>query len=124
MSAASVNLKVEQGADFYRKLTIKDSDGLPIDLTDNEFRGHIRKNASDETIMAAFTFSMLDQSSHRGQVEMKLSASETSQLPAAKQTTAKRIIRELAYDVERVSADGSVERLMEGCILLSPEVTK
>jgi hypothetical protein len=124
MSAASVNLKVEQGADFYRKLTIKDADGVPIDLTENVFRGQIRKNASDQVIMAAFTFSILDQSIHTGQVEMKLSAAETAQLPAAKQTSAKRIVRELAYDVERVSADGSVERLIEGCISLSPEVTK
>lgn len=123
MSAGCVNLKIDQGATFYRLLKLKTSLGEPIDLTQNEFRGQIRKHAGDKKLLACFTFEILNQTTNPGEVVMTLTADETAQLPAARHNSAKKIVRELSYDVERVDALGEVERVMEGIIYLSPEVT-
>lgn len=124
MSAGCLNLKIEQGTDFYRLLKIKTSIGEPLDLTGCELRGQIRKHPSDKKILAAFSFFILNQTTNMGEVEMTLSAESTSAIPAVRHNSAKKISRELSYDIELVDAVGEVERLIEGIVYLSPEVTK
>ena len=48
--AAIVDLTVDQGSTFYRKLTRSESDGTVIDLTDYEYEMQVRKTYGGEIV--------------------------------------------------------------------------
>lgn len=53
MPAATLNLKMEQGADFYQHLTFSQGT-TPIDLTGWTFRGEMRSAVDSATVIATF----------------------------------------------------------------------
>lgn len=110
-----LNLELKQGEDFYRLLTIKDENNTAINLTGYSFAAQIRSSYEEELFLS-FTFVIKDQGTYPGQVEMKLAKA----LSSAKTVNSKY---KYVYDVEM--NDGSrTTRIMEGTILISPEVTK
>lgn len=122
--AGKYNMSISQGSDFVLGLTIKDSAGNPIDLTGHVFRGQMRKTASDAIIQASFTFSILDQVTDTGRVDVKLDAAISSAIILDRSTGASRKITTMTYDIESEDSNGSDERWLEGLVLISPEVTK
>lgn len=124
MGAATLNIEIEQGASFYRLLTVKDNSGTPIDLTGYTFRGQVRSKYSDASILAAFTFTILNQVSATGQVEMTMTDIVTAGIPVASVSDNSRPSTPGIYDVEMVSGSGTVTRLLEGSADISPEVTR
>lgn len=127
MAAGKLDLNLEQGSDFLRKLIFQDN-ASPTpnleNLTDQIFRGQIRKSISDATVVVAFTFSILDQVTNTGEVEFSLTNAQTSSIVLKPQTTVTREPQEFAYDIEREFTDGRVERVLEGVVFVSPEVTR
>lgn len=117
-------MSISQGADFVLKMTLKDSLGSPIDVTDHTFRGQIRKTASDAVIQASFTFNKLDQVTNTGEVEVKLSAADSSSIILEKSKNANRSITTMTYDIESEDLSGVITRWLEGLAKISPEVTK
>lgn len=115
--ATTLNLTHDQGASFLRSLTIKDSSNVAINLTSYTLRGQARKKYADEAAAFSFVFTIKDQGTNPGEVDMTLAPSVTSALSIKEPT-------EYLYDVELVSAGGEVTRLFQGTITLSPEVTK
>ena len=124
MSAGTANLTAEQGATFYQKLIIRDAEDALIDLTDDTFRGKVKKNVTDETAVATFAFNILDQVTNKGEVEMTLTAAQTAAITLRKQQVQERTTEDFCYDVERELADGTVQRIMQGKFSVSPEVTR
>lgn len=124
MAAATLNLTHEQGTTFTRTLTFKDASDVTVDLTGQTFRGSIRRIATDSKLIAAFTFVLANQTTNRGEVTMSLSASTSSAIKLTAQESAVRTSEVFTYDVERVLADETVERVLEGTFSISPEVTK
>lgn len=124
MAAATLNLTLEQGTTFTRQLTFKDALDAPVNLTGQTFRGSIRRVATDAKVIAQFTFVLANQGTSPGVVTMSLPAATSSGIKLTAQTTAARTLEVFAYDVERVFGDGSVERVLQGTISISPEVTK
>jgi len=122
MAAGKLNLLIEQGATFTRKLFFKDSSNAAIDLTGNAFAGQIRKSASDPTIIATFTCMITDAPA--GEVEISLTDSQTSAIPVKASTSPERESTEYAYDIERTISGGTKQRVLEGIASVSPEVTK
>ena len=110
-----LNLELKQGEDFYRLLTFRDENGNLVDLSGYSFAGQIRANYDDELFLS-FTFNILNQTTHKGEVEMTLSKT----LSSAKLINVKD---NYVYDVERNSGSRTV-RVLEGTIVISPEVTK
>lgn len=110
-----LNLELKQGEDFIRLLTFKDENGALIDLTGFIFSGQIRP-ASNAPLFASFSFDVKDQVTNKGEVEVSLAASITS---------AKTIGSKLnyVYDIE-MNTGSVIERVMQGSILIDPEVTK
>lgn len=121
--AGKYNIEISQGSDYTLAITLKDPSGTPINLTGHTFTGQIRKTASDFTIQAPFTFTLLDQGTDPGRVNMTLAASVSSGISLDKSTGASRKITTMTYDVESDNA-GSITRWLEGLVQLSPEVTK
>jgi hypothetical protein len=123
MAAGKLDLLIEQGATFSRILTFKDVDRVVIDLTGCTFRGHLRDRAGNEKIQE-FTFTLAAQTGDtKGQVTMSLTAEQTRDLPQEQQRSVQRTVKKLAYDVERMNADGTIDRVLEGIAQISPEVT-
>jgi hypothetical protein len=109
--AAKLNLNIEQGASFARTLTVK-VDTTPFDITNYSFRGQIRKKWYDTQAEKSFDFSVVD--APQGKITMMLSAEDTMQLQNVNSV----------YDVEMVSEDGTVTRLLNGTVFVSPNVTR
>ena len=124
MSAASYNMNIDQGSDFLLTLTIKDPAGLEVDLTGFTFSGQIRKNISDSTVVASFDFTILDQVTNTGQVTVGLDAATSSAILLKSQKTVSRKAEKMAYDIEKTDTLGQVERILQGQVLFSPEVTR
>lgn len=124
MAAASLDLTLEQGATFTRTLTFRDSLNALVDLTGQTFRGSIRKYATDSDVVASFTFVLANQTTDTGEVTMSLPAATSSAIVLQAQSSATRSTEAFCYDVERVFADLSVERVLQGLINISPEATK
>jgi hypothetical protein len=110
-----LNLELKQGEDFYRLLTLKDENGTEISLTGFSFAGQIRASYEDELFLS-FSFNIKDQVASTGQVEMTLAKA----LSSAKTVNSKS---KYVYDVE-MNSGSQTTRIMEGTILISPEVTK
>lgn len=123
MAAGKYDLPVEQGATLQAELTLKNAAGTAINLTGTTVRGQIRKKASDSTKLVDFTCT-INATPTTGKCIVSLTAAQTSALPAEKSLQAERLITKLAYDIELVQADNSVVRVLEGVVLLSPEVTR
>lgn len=124
MAAGILNLIIEQGSDFIQVLTITDSADSLIDLTGYTFAGKIRKKYSDSTVIKSFTFTILDQTSHKGEVRMSLTAAETASIAADNVEDYKRPFTKFIYDVEMTDTGPTTSRIMEGTIDFSPEVTR
>lgn len=122
MAAGKLNILIEQGATFKRKLLFKDSLNAPIDLTGDSFAGQIRKSASDPTIISSFTCTITNAA--QGEVEILLTDAQTSAIPVKASTSPEREVTEYAYDIERTITGGTKQRVLEGVASVSPEVTK
>lgn len=123
MAAGQLNFTIEQGTTFQRKITLKDSLNVPIDLTGRTFRGKIKLVAGDGATAADLTFSLLNQLTNPGEVYMSLTDAQTSAIPVDEQSSAEKVSKDYAYDIEMI-VSGEVERILEGVISVSPEVTK
>ena len=109
-----LNIELKQGEDFYRLITIKDANGVAVDITGYSFAADIRRSFSDSVAYLSFSFNISDATG--GEVEMTL---------AKALSTAKTIkIKEnFLYDVE-MNDTVRTSRIMEGTCSVSPEVTK
>lgn len=123
MAAATLNLSVEQGSTFTRKLTFKDENDATIDLTGRTFSGKVRKSIGG-AVVANFTFQILNQTTNEGEVYMTLTAADSDAIPVTKQETATRETVDFVYDVEQDFGAGVIERVLQGKLTLSPSVTK
>lgn len=123
MAAANLNILIEQGATFSRVLTIKDESGSAIDLTGFSFAGQVRRRYSDSTVLGSFTFTILNQTTNKGQVSMVMSSTVTAAIPVDKSTDYTRKITYCTYDVE-MNTGSEKDRILEGTAEISPEVTR
>lgn len=117
------DMPVKQGEDLYLILEIRDSLDNLIDLTGHSFRGHIRRTASDPSIVASFNFTLADQVLDPGKVEVHLSNISSSSIQLNSSKNAQRSITVMAYDIESEYL-GRVTRWLEGTVIFSPEVTR
>lgn len=114
---ARQNLTVYQGSDFRRALELKDESQVLMDITGYEFRGQARLGYASSNPAFSFTFTIRNQTTETGLVDMLLAAADTSLVNITKETT-------YLYDIEMVNANGGVTRILEGNLKLYPEVTK
>lgn len=112
---AKHNFYVYRGATFSEQIEWKDESGTPVNLTGFTARMHMR-----ETIEAADPF--LTLTTENGGVSLGGVAGTIQLLASATQTTAITATSGV-YDLELVSG-ANVTRLLEGLVIISPEVTR
>lgn len=117
MAVAKQNLTVYQGADYRQSLEVRDESSVLMDLTGYTFRGQARTDYAAASPSLSFDFTLRDQTTETGVVDMRIEAADTSALTISKRTN-------YLYDIEMVDTDGIVYRIVEGRLDLYPEVTK
>ena len=125
MGAAVNDIELQQGASFIQTLTIKDSLGVPIDLTGETYAGQIRSTSGAIIVWATFTCTVQNQITNTGEVIISLTPTQTAQIPVPVGIVKKtpRYILEGQYDIERTKVGGVVDRILEGKASISGEVT-
>jgi hypothetical protein len=115
MAAAKHNLVIEQGVDFVLEVTLTDSSGAAINVSDDTFTSRIRRSPETDAIQLSNTpidFTPSGQNS-LGEVTFKLTAAETAALPGDN----------LIYDIFRTDELGNITRDLEGEIEVIERVT-
>lgn len=110
--AAIANLYIDQGSTFSTTVFVKNDDETVFDLTGFTAAGQIRKSYSSSTAVD-FTLEIANPAS-LGQINASLTPAQTSTLEEGR----------YVYDIEVTTSGGTVTRVIEGLITVSPQVTK
>jgi hypothetical protein len=117
MAAGEHNITIEQGATFQMPITW--STGVtptPVNLTGYTARMHVRKTHASDTAVLTLT-------TENGGITLGGALGTIAILATATQT-ATITIKSGVYDLELVSGGGTVTRLLEGSVTITPEVTR
>ena len=116
MTPGQVNFLCPQGSTFRRTLTYK-IDDVPVDLTGYSSRLQVRQNYySSQTILDlnSVSSSAITLGGSAGTISILVDSEDTADFPAGT----------WVYDLEIESSGGTVDRLIEGSFIVSPEVTR
>lgn len=107
--ASKANLIIDQGTTFSTTITVTDDDGNALDLSGYTGAAQIRKHYTSSNSVS-FNVSI---SAATGEVTLSLTANATSNIVAGR----------YVYDCELTNA-GTVSRVLEGIVTISPQVTR
>ena len=110
MAAGKYNLLIEQGSTFKKIITLKDNAGVVTNLTGATFKSQIKTRAGGTLIIE---FTMVGDDLVNGKFSLNLTALQTTALS----------FNSAVYDIEVVYSNLTVERLIEGNVSLSKEIT-
>ena len=115
MAAGTLNFTIEQGATFNLLLTWE-IDTVPVNLTGYTGRLAARVDVEDTEVILSLTTSNggITLGGSAGTISLDQTATQTALLPAGT----------YVYDLELVSTNSTVTRLVQGELLISPEVTR
>jgi len=112
-TAARYNFTIEQGATFRNIFTLKDENGDLIDLTGSTAILQARKNLSESPIIDLSVGSGITMGGTAGTITVELTDTATTALTE----------KEMIYDMKLTTAGAEKNRIIEGTILLSLEVS-
>ncbi len=107
--AEKVNLVIDQGATFSAQFQIFDENDNLVDFTNYTGNSQIRKTYSSSN-----SYSFAVALSNSGLITLSMSASTTNSISAGR----------YVYDVEIEDNNGFRNRIVEGIITVTPQVTK
>lgn len=111
--AAYVELFMDQGADFRNIVNLTDDvTNDIIDLTDYQVRSQMRRSYYSLNASANIVCTITDTSN--GEITMSLSSSNTANIKSGR----------YLFDMELIDGSGSVSRILEGIITVTPQITK
>jgi hypothetical protein len=111
--AIVANLVIDQGSDFNSTLTLEDTVGNALDLTNYTIRGQVRRTYTSSTSYP-FTCTKLT-SQGPGKIKIQLTPTQTGTMKSGR----------YVYDVEIVHSSGTpVIRVVEGQVTVTPRVTR
>lgn len=106
--ALKANLVVDQGTTFASSIELLDQNDEAIDVTGYSARGQIRKHFTS-TNSVSFTTGLSN-----GSLVISLTANQTANMTFGR----------YVYDVELIDINGTVVRILEGIVTVTPEVTR
>lgn len=108
------NMKLKQGSDERFILTYKDALGDIIDLTGYSARLQVRRQVSSPSPTLSLTMGLgITITALSGVITIDFTNAQTSSLNGS-----------YVYDLELISPDTRVRRIMQGSITVDPEVTR
>ena len=108
------HLRINQGETFQVAIPVLDEDGDPISLAGMTARGQVRAHAADETVLHEWTLGNSGIAFDANKVVLNVSAA----------TSSAWTWRTGRYDIELVDGAGSVTRLVDGHVIVHPEITR
>lgn len=105
------NLSIDQGSDFQSVIYVETAEGTVANISGYTARGQVRKTYGSTT---AVDFHTVINNATGGRVSISLTKDQTAAMKAGR----------YVYDVEIVSSDGEVSRIVEGQIEITPRVTR
>lgn len=117
MADSTHDITIDKGATFTMRAIWMDSAGALMNLTQFSARMQIRKSHKDETVMVSLTSDPaggIVLGGAAGTVDITITDETTSAIQGARGV----------YDIELISFDGVVTRLLEGAVEFTPEVTR
>jgi hypothetical protein len=118
MTAGLYDIVIEQGTTWSLSLTWKDGDGDPIVLTGYSARMQIRGSYEDPQ-------PMVELLSTGENPRIVLNAETGGIALTIEETVSQSLVPGHAiYDLELISPSGVVTRLLEGSVMIRPEVTR
>ena len=117
--ATTANLNIIQGATYTARIAVTDSSSNALNLSGYTTRGYARSYYGASGILADLDPDVVSGSSPdylalaSGLVDINLTATETAALP----------VHQAVYDVEMYNNAGTVTRILQGKVNISPEVT-
>lgn len=124
MAAGIQDMYIEQGATYSAVLFFQDSLMAPIDLTGSTFRGQIKRTATTVEAVSTFRFTILNQTTDTGKVKIYIPATDTAAIPVKFESTITLSVNKYVYDIVRTLPDLTVQRVLQGIVNVSPEVSK
>lgn len=109
--AAKANIVLDQGTTFTTYLALTNTDGSVLNLTGYTARGQIRKWYTSNSY-TTFTISITQPND--GYINLALTANTTANMEPGR----------YVYDIEAVDSLGTITRVIEGIVTVTPEVTK
>jgi hypothetical protein len=109
--AAITNFYIDTGSTFGAIITVKGSDGLPLNLTGYTVASYIRKSYASRVHV---DFNATVYSTTGGQIRLSLTDESTSAIKPGR----------YMYDVEIQNSLGERLRVSEGIIIFTPQITK
>ena len=111
--AIVANLILDQGSDFSSTITVEDTIGNPLDLTNYTVRGQVRRTYTSSTSWAFACTKLTSQG--QGKIKIDLTPAQTASMRPGR----------YVYDVEIVHTSGTpVIRVIEGQVAVTPRVTR
>lgn len=111
MAAGKYNILIQQGSTFYKQIVLRDSASVPVDLTGSTIVGQVRETVDSAT---AINFN----------VSIPTPTNGTFILTIADTITAGITYSRGVYDIEIHYPDTTVERILEGSVVVTKEVTR
>ena len=108
--AVYANLILDQGSDFNSTIDVAGADGNSLDLSTYTLRGQIRKSYLSSTAVDFNT----SRGANTGELQISLTSTQTGNMKAGR----------YVYDIEIESAGGTVTRVVEGQLEVTPRVTR
>jgi hypothetical protein len=115
MRPGKYNFLCPQGTTFSKQLSYL-IDSIPVDLTGYTARMQVREKASSST-------KILDLTTENGGITLGGPAGSIM-IDVSASTTSSIVPKTYVYDLEIVSSENFVVRLIEGQFIVSPEVTR
>jgi hypothetical protein len=109
--ATTSNLYIDQGTTFNAIVTVKGNNGVALVLTGYTVASQMRKSYSSTTSYA-FTATIYDAAT--GKVKISLPPATSSAMKPGR----------YLYDIEVTSGAGDKLRVVEGLVILTPEITR
>jgi hypothetical protein len=104
------NIYIDQGTTFSLSLVVNDQNGDLKDLSDYTVAAQMRKSYYTNT---SISFTATVSLPAEGEVTISLTATQTSAIKAGR----------YVYDIE-ITGEGETLRVLEGIVVINPEVTK
>ena len=114
MSAGYQELLMEQGATFNASITVDMVNGLPYNFIGYTIKSQMRKSYYSSNTTAIFTISTDSSYLANGVVKMVLSSANTANIRPGR----------YVYDILATDSIGQSTRILEGIVVVTPQVTK
>jgi hypothetical protein len=105
------NLYVDSGSTYSNILTVNSSDGQPLNLTGYTVASQMRKSYSSSTV---YNFTASVHQAVQGKIRLQLTDEQSEAIPPGR----------WLYDVEITSSSGATTRVVEGIVIVTPQITK